>query len=66
MGIAYDGTNLYVANNQGSSVSVIDPARNTVTYTIPAGDRPRGVDYDGTNVWVTNAGDNTVSKLPPR
>ena len=64
--MAYDGTNIWVTNNGGSNVSVINPATNTVTATIGVGNQPYGVAYDGTNIWVTNESSNSLSKLPPQ
>ena len=46
-----------------NTVSVIDPATNTVVATIPVGDSPYGVAINPTNglVYVTNVHSNTVS-----
>ena len=53
---------VYVANETGNTVSVIDAATNTVTATIPVGAEPNGVAVSSTgNVYVTNASGNTVS-----
>ena len=65
-GVAYDGTNIYIANYTSNNVSVVDPATNTVTTTIGVGNQPYGVAYDGTNIWVTNESSNSLSKLPPQ
>ena len=64
-GIAFDGTNIYVTNYLGNTVSVIDPATNTVTATINVGNGPAGIAFDGTNIYVTNFYDNTVSVIDP-
>ena len=66
IGVASDGTNIYVTNQGSNSVSVIDPATNTEPTTITVGTNPEVVAYDGTNIWVTNNGDDSVSKLIPR
>ena len=56
---------VYVANQFGDTVSVIDTATNTVTATIAVGDTPRGVAVspDGTRAYVTNADGDTVSVI---
>ena len=64
IGVASNGTNIYVTNT--NSVSVIDPATNTEPTTITVGTNPEVVAYDGTNIWVTNNDDGSVSKLIPR
>jgi YVTN family beta-propeller protein len=53
----------YVTNQVEATVSVIDPANNTLVATIPVGDNPNGVAItpDGTRAYVTNLG--TVNEL---
>ena len=63
--IAFDGTNIYVANSSGNTVSVIEPATNTVTTTINVGSQPSGIAFDGTNIYVANFSGNTVSVIEP-
>jgi YVTN family beta-propeller protein len=69
-GVAVDpGTHtVYVTNNGGNSVSVIDASTRTVTATVPAGKNPEGVAVDpGTHtVYVTNSEDGTVSVIEHR
>ena len=57
--------NLYVSNLRGNSVSVVDPATDTVIATVPVGTNPFGaaVTPDGSQAWVTNNGSNTVSVI---
>ena len=64
-GVAFDGTNIWVANAGLGNVSKINPATNTVIATVPVGTGPEGVAFDGTNIWVTNNGPDTVSKINP-
>lgn len=49
---------VYVSNERGGTVSVIDPATNQVVATIPVGKRPRGihVSRDGKTVYVALSG----------
>ena len=54
----------------GNSVSVINPATNTVTATIPVGTEPHGVAVSPTgpyagDIYVTNYGGGTVSVINP-
>jgi YVTN family beta-propeller protein len=64
---------LYVSDESGGNVVVVDPAAATVIATIPVGKRPRGiaVSKDGTRLYVAlsgspNGGPNVdESKLPP-
>ncbi|WP_431195962.1 YncE family protein [Mycobacterium camsae] len=59
------GGNVYVTNFASTTVSVIDPATNTVT-AIDVGSSPFGVAVNpGGNIYVTNAGADTVSAIDP-
>jgi YVTN family beta-propeller protein len=60
--VAFDGTNIWVTNNDSNTVSKIDPSTNTVTATVTGLSNPLGVAFDGTNIWVANYGSGTVSK----
>ena len=50
------------------TLSLIDPATNTVVATIPVGNSPYGVAINPTNglVYVANANSNTVSVIDPK
>jgi YVTN family beta-propeller protein len=61
-GMAFDGTNLWVALNGSNAVEKINLTTFAAT-TYPVGTGPRGVAFDGTYIWVTNEGSNTVTKL---
>lgn len=65
VGIAFDGSHIWVANNNTDDVSKIDPATNSLVATVPVGSGPYGVAFDGTHVWVTNADSNNVTKINP-
>jgi len=62
-GVAASGTLLYVANNGGSTVSVIDSATNTVTGSISVGSGPGEIAADPAagRAYVANFNSNTVS-----
>ncbi|MGH9206790.1 MAG: choice-of-anchor tandem repeat GloVer-containing protein, partial [Acidimicrobiales bacterium] len=55
----------YVTNTGSNTVSVLDPATNTVTATVTVGVKPEGVAVapDGQHAYVTNAGSNNVSVI---
>lgn len=63
-GVAFDGTNIWVANQFGDSISKFNPATGARS-DYNTGRRPVGVAFDGTSIWVTNMGSNTVSKIDP-
>ena len=54
--VAPDGRTIYVANEDGSAVAVVDVARDTVLATIPVGGQPEGVTVrpGHDEVWVTS------------
>ena len=60
---------MYVTGQLINTVSVIDPATNTVVATIPlpVGSIPFGIAFNHDNglLYVTNQGDNTVSEIAP-
>ncbi len=53
-----DGTKVYVTNSNGSTITIIDTATNTVTGTIGGFDGPSGmvITPDGTTAYVNNYG----------
>src|SRR5262245_14349181 len=55
---------LYISNEDGHTVTVIDTDKNEVVATIPVGKRPRGiqVSHDGALVYVALSG---LPKCPP-
>jgi len=68
-GIAFNSANnnMYVANADSSTVSVISGSTNSVIATIPTGSVPVGIAYNSNNghIYVTNFGSNTVSVIHP-
>ena len=63
--MAFDGTNIWVANNAGNTVQKINPATGAVLKQFPVGAGPSAVAFDGTSIWVANAGSNNVQKINP-
>src|SRR5256712_3205154 len=65
--VAYDSGKgeVFVANSQSNTLSVISDTTNTVVATIPVGSTPYGVAYDGGKgeVFVTNLASNSVSVI---
>ncbi|WP_052380734.1 S-layer homology domain-containing protein [Paenibacillus camerounensis] len=59
------GTQIYVTNRGSSSVSVIDPATDTVISTIPVGASPHGVAFNasGSKAYVANLGNGSISVI---
>jgi hypothetical protein len=69
IGLAFDGTNLWSANEgPPGSVSIITPQATTPypVTTVTAGfNEPFGILYDGANIWVTDYVAGTLLKLDP-
>jgi hypothetical protein len=67
LGIAFDGTNLWSANNSGS-VSIITLQASTPypVNTVSTGfTHPYGILYDGAHIWVTDFAAGQLFKLDP-
>ena len=63
-GLAFDGTNIWVANNGSNSVTKLLASTGAVVGTIAVGSAPIGVAFDGSNMWVANGGGSyVVSKI---
>jgi outer membrane lipoprotein-sorting protein len=63
-GIVYDGANIWVANEQGNSVTKIRPSDGATLGTYPVS-VPYGIAYDGANLWVSDNAAGTVRKIRP-
>jgi YVTN family beta-propeller protein len=67
-GIAFDGANLWVANNGSSNVTKLNAATGAAIGTYPVGSptlggNPSAIAFDGTSIWVTSGGPDRVTKL---
>jgi hypothetical protein len=62
-GVAFDGSNIWVANGGSNSVTKILASTGAVVGNYPVGAGPIEAAFDGTNIWVTNLSGNTVTKL---
>jgi len=54
IGLAFDGTNIWVANGEGNNVTKLPPSDGAVLETFNVGTNPVGVVFDGTSIWVTS------------
>jgi DNA-binding beta-propeller fold protein YncE len=61
--MAYDGTNMWVINQSGSSVTKLRGSDGANLGTFAVGYNPVGIAFDGANMWVANYYGSTVSKL---
>ena len=64
-GVAFDGSNIWISNSLGNTVSRVDPTTNEVVV-VPVATTPRGIGFDGSSIWVTHSGSNNVLKINPR
>ena len=60
-----DGSRLYVVNNIGQYVSVIDTSNDSLITTVPVGNNAKGIAIspDDSTLYVTNYSQNTVSVI---
>src|SRR5215831_11587177 len=61
-------TRVYVLNNAGADISVVDPATNKVVQTIEGIEVPHGVDFspDGSRAYIGDEADHTLNVLDTR
>jgi hypothetical protein len=64
-GIAFDGNNIWVANDYSNNVTKIraSDGANLGTFAATTNANPMGIAFDGANIWVANSGSNNVTKL---
>jgi DNA-binding beta-propeller fold protein YncE len=53
LGVAFDGADIWVANEGGHTVTELRASYGTVLGTFPGPNSPYGVAFDGTYVWVS-------------
>jgi virginiamycin B lyase len=61
---AFVGGELWVPNIDSNTISVVDPASDAVSRTIPAGNAPLGVLSTADGVFVSMSNDGTVWRFP--
>jgi hypothetical protein len=61
--MAFDGTNLWVANRDGNSLMEFNLLSSSLVNTISSSaiEGPLALAFDGTNIWVLNDGTNTAT-----
>jgi len=62
-GVAFDGTNIWVANAGGNNVTKLRASDGATLGIFDVGMVPWGVAFDGANIWVANNGSGSVTKL---
>src|SRR5258707_1106154 len=62
-GLGFDGSNIWVTNSNGASVTKMRAIDGVKLGSFPVGPGPDRVLFDGENIWVANFGSNTVTKL---
>ncbi|MFL6228906.1 MAG: YncE family protein, partial [Pyrinomonadaceae bacterium] len=63
LGVAFDGANIWVANQDSNNVMKLRASDGALLGTFPVGVNPTAVAFDGSNIWVTNELDGTVTEL---
>ena len=63
--LAFDGSNIWVANHNSNSVMKINPVTGAVGSPITVDTNPYALAFDGSNIWVANYGSNNVMKINP-
>jgi len=63
VGVLFDGTNIWVANENSNDIYKILASTGAVLHVYPGGHGAQYLAYDNVkgNVWVTNPGDNNVT-----
>jgi YVTN family beta-propeller protein len=63
--LAFDGTNIWVANYGDGAVQKVNPATGATGSPITVGSNPYALAFDGSSIWVANYGSNSVQKVNP-
>jgi hypothetical protein len=62
-GIAFDGANIWVTNQDSGNVSKLNATDGSLVGTYTAGIVPGEIAFDGANIWVTDVVANKLTKL---
>jgi len=65
-GIAFDGTNIWIADAYDGVVFKVDPATGANLQIVTVGKYPSYIAFDGANLWVSNLDGGDVAKIDPR
>jgi hypothetical protein len=63
LGIAFDGANMWITNQNANSVTKRRANDGANLGTFAVGSLPNAIAFDGANMWVVNLGSSTVTKL---
>jgi DNA-binding beta-propeller fold protein YncE len=67
VGVAFDGSHIWVTNNNDTSVTELNASDGSWVQTLSGGsygfNNPFGVAFDGSHIWVTNWSGNSVTEL---
>jgi DNA-binding beta-propeller fold protein YncE len=63
MGVAFDGTNIWVANMSGNSATRLRASDGAPMGTFTTGSAPEGIAFDGVFIWITNHSGSSASKM---
>src|SRR5438552_2589388 len=63
IGVAFDGTNIWVANGGSNDVTKLRASDGNVLGTFAVGSNPFYMAFDGASIWVANHMSNNVTKL---
>ena len=62
-GMAFDGRDMFVANQGDNTVDEIDDVSLNIVHTYTVGSGPNGVAFDGHSIWVVNNKGDSVSRI---
>jgi hypothetical protein len=65
IGIAFDGTNMWVTDFGGTDIAKVSPTLRVSTFPLGSNLETEGIAFDRTNMWVTNQGDSSLKKISP-
>jgi DNA-binding beta-propeller fold protein YncE len=63
MGVAFDGTNIWVANQSNSTITEMRASDGALLGIFRSGPFPQGVAFDGVDIWIADENGSGVSKL---
>jgi YVTN family beta-propeller protein len=65
-GIAFDGTDIWIADSYDNLVFRVDPATGAKLQTLTVGKSPSYIAFDGASLWVSNRKSNDVTQVDPK
>jgi hypothetical protein len=58
------GTDIWIANDGGNSVTELRSSNGSVIRTFAVGFSPESFAFDGSSVWVSNNRSKSITKMP--